>query len=116
MISIDGRCASGKTTLSNLLKLVYDCNVFKMDDFFLQPHQRTKERLTSPGENVDHERFEQEILIPLSKHEDVKLRKFNCSTMSIKHAILIPYNHLMSLKALILCILVFKNIMIFPFS
>ena len=91
MISIDGRCASGKTTLSNLLKLVYDCNVFKMDDFFLQPHQRTTERLTSPGENVDHERFEQEILIPLSKHEDVKLCKFNCSTMSIEHAILIPY-------------------------
>lgn len=91
MISIDGRCASGKTTLSNLLKLVYDCNVFKMDDFFLQPHQRTKERLESPGENVDHERFKEEILIPLSKHEDVKLRKFNCSTMSIESAILIPY-------------------------
>ena len=38
IISIDGRCASGKTTLSNLLKQIYDCNVFKMDDFFLQPH------------------------------------------------------------------------------
>lgn len=94
MISIDGRCASGKTTLSNLLKLVYDCNVFKMDDFFLQPHQRTTERLESPGENVDHERFEAEVLIPLSKHEDVKLCKFNCSTMSIEHAILIPYKPL----------------------
>lgn len=91
IISIDGRCASGKTTLSNLLKQIYDCNVFKMDDFFLQPHQRTKERLESPGENVDHERFEQEVLIPLSKHEDVKLRKFNCSTLSIQSARLIPY-------------------------
>lgn len=37
MVSIDGRCASGKTTLSNLLKLVYDCNVFKMDDFSCNP-------------------------------------------------------------------------------
>lgn len=91
IISIDGRCASGKTTLSNLLKQIYDCNVFKMDDFFLQPHQRTKERLESPGENVDHERFEQEVLIPLSKHEDIKLRKFNCSTLSIQSAHLIPY-------------------------
>ena len=91
MISIDGRCASGKTTLSMLLKQIYDCNVFKMDDFFLQPFQRTKERLESPGENVDHERFEQEILIPLSKHEDVKLRKFNCSTLSIQSPNLIPY-------------------------
>lgn len=91
IISIDGRCASGKTTLSNLLKQIYDCNVFKMDDFFLQPHQRTKERLESPGGNVDHERFEQEVLIPLSKHEDIKLRKFNCSTLSIQSAHLIPY-------------------------
>ena len=91
IISIDGRCASGKTTLSNLLKQIYDCNVFKMDDFFLQPHQRTKKRIESPGENVDHERFEQEVLIPLSKHEDIKLRKFNCSTLSIQSAHLIPY-------------------------
>ena len=91
IISIDGRCASGKTTLSNLLKQIYDCNVFKMDDFFLQPHQRTKERLESPGENVDHERFEQEVLIQLSKHEDIKLHKFNCSTLSIQSAHLIPY-------------------------
>ena len=91
ILSIDGRCASGKTTLGILLKQVYDCNVFKMDDFFLQPHQRTKERLESPGENVDHERFEQEVLIPLSKHEAVKFRKFNCSTMSIEPSILIPY-------------------------
>ena len=91
MISIDGRCASGKTTLADLLKQIYDCNVFKMDDFFLQPFQRTKERLESPGENVDHERFKEEILIPLSKHEDVKLRRFNCSTKSIESAILIPY-------------------------
>ena len=45
-----------------------------MDDFFLQPDQRTKERFESPGENVDHERFEEEILIPLSKHEAVKFR------------------------------------------
>ena len=94
ILSIDGRCASGKTTLSNLLKQVYDCNVFKMDDFFLQPDQRTKERFESPGENVDHERFEKEVLIPLSKHEDVKLRKFNCSTMSIEPTVLIPYKPL----------------------
>lgn len=30
-------------------------------------------------------------MIPLSKHEDIKLRKFNCSTLSIQSAHLIPY-------------------------
>ena len=52
--------------------------------FSYNPIKGQQERLASPGENVDHERFEQEVLIPLSKHEDIKLRKFNCSTLSIQ--------------------------------
>lgn len=36
-----------------------------MDDFFLLPQDRTPERLAKPGENVDHERFDREVLSPL---------------------------------------------------
>ena len=32
-----------------------------MDDYFLQPYQRTEERLAEPGGNVDYERFKEEI-------------------------------------------------------
>ncbi|WRK53810.1 hypothetical protein SD457_01355 [Coprobacillaceae bacterium CR2/5/TPMF4] len=28
---------------------IYDANLFKMDDFFLRPFQRTEERLSMPG-------------------------------------------------------------------
>jgi len=35
LIAIDGQSASGKTTLGELLKEWYDCNLFHMDDFFL---------------------------------------------------------------------------------
>ena len=56
-VAIEGKCTSGKTTLANYLGEVYDCNVFSMDSFFLQPHQRTEERLAQPGGNVDYERF-----------------------------------------------------------
>ncbi|WP_308585383.1 hypothetical protein [uncultured Holdemanella sp.] len=94
ILSIDGRCASGKTTLAQFLSEIYDCNVFSMDDFFLQPHQRTKERFNIPGGNVDHERFKEEVLIPLSKHQDVEFSKFDCSTMSLQPSILIPYKPL----------------------
>jgi len=55
-----------------------------MDDFFLQPHQRTPERLNEVGGNVDRERFLLEVLKPLKSGEAVLYRKFNCSTMQIE--------------------------------
>ena len=65
LIAIDGRCASGKTSISTELQNQLDCNIIHMDHFFLRPEQRTPERLNIPGENVDHERFSTEVLISL---------------------------------------------------
>ena len=67
VIAIDGNCTAGKTTLAAVLEKEYDCNVFHMDDFFLRPQQRTAERYAEPGGNVDYERFQEEVLIPLKK-------------------------------------------------
>ena len=53
-VVIDGMCGSGKTTLANKLSLLYDCNVIHADSFFLQPHQRTVNRLCEPGGNIDY--------------------------------------------------------------
>ena len=57
IVAIDGRCASGKSTLAAYLKSALACSVIHMDHFFLQPHQRTEKRLREPGGNVDYERF-----------------------------------------------------------
>lgn len=78
LIAIDGRCASGKTTLAGILKDILRCNVVHMDHFFLQPHQRTRERLQEPGGNVDYERVLEEVLIPLSKGEAAVYRIYDC--------------------------------------
>ena len=83
IFAIEGGSGSGKTTLSKLLEQVYDCNVFHMDDFFLRPVQRTKERFEEPGGNVDWERFLEEILLPLSKNEPVNYVRFDCSTFTL---------------------------------
>ena len=83
IIAIDGRCASGKTTLGYYLQELFDANLFHMDDFFLQSHQRTKERLAEIGGNVDYERFKAEILEPLLKREDINYRRFDCKTMTL---------------------------------
>ena len=48
LVAIDGRCASGKSTLAKDLQKQLDCNVIHMDDFYLQPHQRTTKRLREP--------------------------------------------------------------------
>lgn len=90
LIALDGRCASGKTTLACELSQRLDCPVFHMDDFFLQPAQRTPERLAVPGGNVEHERFLREVLLPLSRGEDVQYRRFDCSTQTLLPPVTVP--------------------------
>ena len=90
ILAIDGNSAAGKTTLATLLSQIYDCNVFHMDDFFLRPEQRTPERYAQPGGNIDHERFREEVLLPLSRNESVSYRKFDCSTFTLSDATQMP--------------------------
>lgn len=83
LIAIDGRCASGKTTLAAGLRERAGCGVIHMDDFFLRPEQRTPERLARPGENVDWERFLAEVLLPLRQGGKVVYRPYDCRTQSM---------------------------------
>ncbi len=82
-VAIDGRCAAGKTTLAKELAAALDCPVIHMDHFFLRPEQRTPERLSEAGGNLDRERFAREVLIPLSKGKDFTYRPLICQTMSL---------------------------------
>lgn len=83
IVAIDGRCGSGKTTLAAALREELSCAVFHMDDFFLRPEQRTEERLSQPGENVDHERFLREILRPARRGEEVAYRPYVCARQAL---------------------------------
>lgn len=82
LLAIDGRCASGKSTLGETLAAEWGASLFHMDDFYLQPHQRTAERLAEPGGNVDRERFLEEVLLPLTKGLPVHYRRFDCGTFT----------------------------------
>ena len=83
LVAIDGSCTAGKTTLAAALAEAYDCNLFHMDDFFLQPHQRTPQRFSEAGGNVDYERFYNEVLIPLKSGLPFFYRPFCCRTMTL---------------------------------
>ena len=87
VVAVEGGSASGKSTLGELLQRVYDCNLFHMDDFFLQMHQRTPERFNKPGGNVDYERFQEEILNPLKENKPFSYRVFDCSHMALGESV-----------------------------
>lgn len=89
IVAIDGFCGSGKSSLARLLERVYGAQTLHMDDFFLQPHQRTPERFATPGENVDHERFLEEVLLPLSKGKAAQYRRYDCHKQQIEEGTLL---------------------------
>lgn len=83
VVAIDGPAASGKTTLAARLCAHYGAQALHMDDYFLQPCQRTPERYAQIGGNVDWERFLEEALMPLSRGETYTRRRFDCGTMRL---------------------------------
>lgn len=87
LIAIDGRCAAGKTTLAAELQGETGCNVVHMDDFFLRPEQRTAQRLAQSGGNVDWERFQAEVLIPLRQGISFSYHPYDCRTQALKEAV-----------------------------
>ena len=93
LLVIDGRCGAGKTTLASRISEKFTCNVFHMDDYFLRKEQRTKERLSEIGGNVDRERFIEEIASKLHSDEDIVFAPFDCQTMSVKEKRIVKQTH-----------------------
>ena len=80
IVAIEGRCASGKTTLAARLGSRLGVPVVHMDHFFLRRSQRTEARYTQPGGNIDHERVRAEVLEPLAEGRAALYRPYCCQT------------------------------------
>ena len=81
VIAIDGRAASGKSTMASQLSKITGASVVHMDDFFLPKELRTVERLETPGGNFHHERFSNEVLPFLRSGNALSYKIFDCSRM-----------------------------------
>ena len=81
VVAIDGKAASGKSTMAEQLSKMLGADVIHMDDFFLPPQLRTSERMVEPGGNVHYERFAEEVRPYLAGSELFAYRKFDCSKM-----------------------------------
>jgi len=83
VIAIDGRSASGKSTMARQLAAITGAGVVQMDDFFLPPELRTPQRYAQPGGNVHHERFAQQVLPQLRSGEAFAYQRFDCGTLAL---------------------------------
>jgi len=93
-VAIDGMSAAGKSSLGALLVKRYACNLIHMDDFFLPPELRTPQRFATPGGNIHHERFRQQVLEPLSAGKEFVYDVFDCHTMSFSEQVVVRNNRL----------------------
>ena len=80
-VSVDGPCGSGKSTLAEYLRGQFPGSaVIHADDFFLQPFQRTPQRMDEPGGNMDRERLQHEVLECLQKGQPFFYQRYNCQS------------------------------------
>lgn len=103
VVALDGRCGSGKTTLAARLQKDLRCSVYHMDDFFLRPEQRTEERLSQPGGNVDHERFLEEVLLPLQGTQPITYRPYLCTQQRLGSPVTVGANRLTVVEGAYAC-------------
>lgn len=93
LVGIDGMSGAGKSTLCALLQQVYGCGVVHTDDFFLQPHQRTPERLAAPGGNIDYERLAPVASLSADDRTFTYVA-YNCQTQRLDEKRVVPAGQL----------------------
>ena len=78
LATIDGPCASGKTTLAGKLAEEMGCDVLHTDDFVVPHAQKSQERLSVPGGNCDWERLTRDVLAPWKQGQTVRYQRYDC--------------------------------------
>lgn len=97
LITIDGPCASGKTTLAAQLAEMLPAAVVHTDDYVIPHALKTADRLAIPGGNCDEERLVPEVVMPWKRCLPVRMRRYDC-----KADVLLPEEFLPDRDVLIL--------------
>lgn len=78
LISIDGRCGSGKTSLAEVLSHFLRADIVHIDDYYLPFRDRDPVWRSIPAGNMDLNRLKTEILGPFSRGEKTVYRAYDC--------------------------------------
>ena len=89
-VTVDGPCASGKTTLAAELAERLQAAVVHTDDYVIPHAQKTAERLAVPGGNCDAERLVREVAVPWKKGLPVIYRRYDCHADRLMEAEELP--------------------------
>ncbi|MBE6734794.1 MAG: hypothetical protein E7563_05590 [Ruminococcaceae bacterium] len=102
-IAIDGMSGSGKSTFAQTLSETTKATLIHCDDFFLRPEQRTEERLSAPGGNLDTERIISEVIQPIIDGDSFAYKPFNCHIMDFDTAKIISPEDIIILEGSYSC-------------
>lgn len=89
VIKIDGKAASGKTSLSKDLSLIYDLNVIHLDDFFKKPEIDMKNPYSIFGSNIDFKKINDTVISKYQKRDRITYRPFDFKTHSHKGEVIL---------------------------
>lgn len=78
VVSVDGRCGSGKTSFAALAQKILGGNVFHTDDFYLPVSSRSEDWGSTPAGNMDLTRLKDEVILPAKAGKTIELRRFRC--------------------------------------
>ncbi len=90
-ICIEGDCCAGKTYLANCLQELYGGNVFHLDDFYRPLDERMPNWKRLVAGNMNLERFESSILIPLQQKCTVLYNAYSCQDKMILPPLRLSY-------------------------
>lgn len=88
LIAIDGNCGSGKSTLSEIIKENFDCNIFHMDDYYLPFSKRGENWEMLPAGNMDIKRFLEQVVLPAKRGEEVLYQPYYCREDRLREVII----------------------------
>ena len=98
LVTIDGPCASGKTTLAERLAEMLQAAVVHTDDYVIPHARKTADRLAIPGGNCDAERLLEEVVAPWKNRRPVRMRRYDCKADLLLPEELLPEKEVLILE------------------
>lgn len=87
LVTMDGPCASGKTTIARHLSEALGIPIIHTDDFVIPHKDKTPERLAIPGGNCDATRLLDEVIRPFMDGKGFWVRKYDWTEREYKEGI-----------------------------
>ena len=78
IVAIEGLCGSGKSLLAQKLHQLCGGILIHMDDFCV-PKELRRDEIAG---HIDFQRLKDEVLNPLTNHQDIQYRRFDCHSQS----------------------------------